>query len=96
LAGRKSQHKAVALIWPFAVSFRHIRVSDLILVDSKGGSATVTTANVYQSNGVIHVIDTVIMPAAMMGPAAKGLVSTARGAETIQTVRNVGYRIDVG
>jgi uncharacterized surface protein with fasciclin (FAS1) repeats len=24
--------------------------------------ATITTANVYQSNGVIHVIDTVLMP----------------------------------
>ena len=34
----------------------------IILVDSKGGSANVTTANVYQSNGVIHVIDSVLMP----------------------------------
>jgi uncharacterized surface protein with fasciclin (FAS1) repeats len=24
--------------------------------------ATITTANVFQSNGVIHVIDTVLMP----------------------------------
>jgi len=36
--------------------------SGIILVDSKGGSANVTTANVYQSNGVIHVIDSVLMP----------------------------------
>ncbi len=36
--------------------------SGIVLVDSKGGSANVTTANVYQSNGVIHVIDTVLMP----------------------------------
>ena len=34
----------------------------IMLVDSKGGSANVTTANVYQSNGVIHVIDSVLMP----------------------------------
>lgn len=34
----------------------------IVLVDSKGGSANVTTANVYQSNGVIHVIDSVLMP----------------------------------
>ncbi len=34
----------------------------LVLTDEKGGTATVTTANVYQSNGVAHVIDTVLMP----------------------------------
>jgi uncharacterized surface protein with fasciclin (FAS1) repeats len=35
---------------------------DLILTDEKGGSAKVTIADVYQSNGVIHVIDAVAMP----------------------------------
>ena len=35
---------------------------DLILTDEKGGMAKVTIANVMQSNGVIHVIDTVLMP----------------------------------
>jgi len=30
--------------------------------DDKGGMATITIANVYQSNGVIQVIDTVLMP----------------------------------
>ncbi len=34
----------------------------LVLTDAKGGKATVTTADVYQSNGVIHVVDTVLMP----------------------------------
>lgn len=34
----------------------------LILTDEKGGTATVTIANVMQKNGVIHVIDTVLMP----------------------------------
>ena len=34
----------------------------IMLTDEKGGMATVTTANVYQSNGVIDVIDTVLMP----------------------------------
>ncbi len=32
------------------------------ITDAKGGTAMVTTANVYQSNGVVHVIDTVLMP----------------------------------
>lgn len=34
----------------------------LMLKDEKGGMAKVTIANVFQSNGVIHVIDTVLMP----------------------------------
>jgi len=34
----------------------------VILTDAKGGMSTVTIANVYQSNGVIHVVDTVLMP----------------------------------
>ena len=32
------------------------------LTDAKGGEAEVTQADVCQSNGVIHVIDTVLMP----------------------------------
>jgi len=35
---------------------------DLVLTDEKGGMAKVTISNVYQSNGVIHVIDTVLIP----------------------------------
>jgi uncharacterized surface protein with fasciclin (FAS1) repeats len=34
----------------------------IVLTDEKGGMSTVTIANVFQSNGVIHVIDTVLMP----------------------------------
>lgn len=34
----------------------------IILTDEKGGTSTVTIADVYQSNGVIHVVDTVLMP----------------------------------
>jgi len=32
------------------------------LTDSKGGRARITIANVMQSNGVIHVVDSVLMP----------------------------------
>ncbi len=35
--------------------------SDVIITDEKGGTAKVTTANVMQSNGVIHVVDGVLM-----------------------------------
>lgn len=33
-----------------------------VLTDAKGGMSHVTIADVIQSNGVIHVIDTVLMP----------------------------------
>ena len=39
-----------------------MRGPNVIITDSKGGMATVTTANVYQSNGVIHVVDKVLLP----------------------------------
>ncbi len=32
------------------------------LKDEKGGMATVTIGDVYQSNGIIHVIDSVVLP----------------------------------
>ena len=35
---------------------------NLVLTDEKGGKATVTIADVNQKNGVIHVIDTVVLP----------------------------------
>lgn len=35
----------------------------VMLTDEKGGMAMVTIKDVFQSNGVIHVIDTVVMPA---------------------------------
>ncbi len=44
---------------PLTISVKHHHV---ILTDAKGGMSTVTIANVYQSNGVIHVVDTVLMP----------------------------------
>ncbi len=34
----------------------------IMLQDEKGGTATITIANVYQSNGVIHVVDSVLLP----------------------------------
>ncbi|TMV12780.1 fasciclin domain-containing protein [Arenibacterium halophilum] len=36
---------------------------DIVLEDERGRTATVTIADVDQSNGVIHVIDTVLLPA---------------------------------
>jgi uncharacterized surface protein with fasciclin (FAS1) repeats len=36
--------------------------SHIMITDQKGDVATVTIANVYQSNGVIHVVDKVMLP----------------------------------
>ncbi|MBP9194742.1 MAG: fasciclin domain-containing protein [Saprospiraceae bacterium] len=35
---------------------------ELVIADQKGNKSKVTIKDVYQSNGVIHVIDTVVMP----------------------------------
>lgn len=38
--------------------------NDIVLTDARGDMSRVTIANVVQSNGVIHVVDTVLLPAA--------------------------------
>ena len=48
--------------------------------------AKVTATDIEASNGIIHVIDTVIMPAAMMAPALKDIVDTAVGAGSFKTL----------
>src|SRR5437868_2016973 len=35
---------------------------NVVLVDENGGMSTVTQTDLMQSNGIIHVIDTVVMP----------------------------------
>jgi uncharacterized surface protein with fasciclin (FAS1) repeats len=40
----------------------YLQDGNLMLKDAKGRSAKVTIANVMQANGVIHVIDTVLLP----------------------------------
>jgi uncharacterized surface protein with fasciclin (FAS1) repeats len=40
-----------------------LRDGKVWIVDAKGGTSMVTISNVNQSNGVIHVVDTVLMPA---------------------------------
>jgi uncharacterized surface protein with fasciclin (FAS1) repeats len=44
-------------LWVMLHDGKHI-----MLKDEKSGTALVTIADVFQSNGVIHVIDTVVMP----------------------------------
>lgn len=40
----------------------HRMGAGITVMDAKGGSARITIADVMQSNGVVHVIDTVLMP----------------------------------
>ena len=44
------------------LTFKMNGSNGITLIDEKGGTSNVSIANVYQSNGVIHVIDTVVMP----------------------------------
>ena len=39
-----------------------VKDGKVVLKDEKGNWSTVTQADVFQSNGVIHVVDTVVMP----------------------------------
>ena len=32
------------------------------IIDAKGGGAIVDTSDVFHSNGVVHVVDSVLMP----------------------------------
>jgi uncharacterized surface protein with fasciclin (FAS1) repeats len=36
--------------------------SNLVVEDAQGGIATISTYDVYQSNGVIHVVERVLLP----------------------------------
>ena len=56
--GGNAQLKTVSggTLWAF------MNGDNLMLKDEKGGTATVSIANVYQSNGVIHVVDSVLLP----------------------------------
>ena len=39
-----------------------LRGKQLVLTDAKGGMSTVAMADIMNTNGVVHVIDTVVMP----------------------------------
>ena len=56
--GGKAEFKTVA----GATLTAMIDGKNVVLMDEKGGRSVVTVADVRQSNGVIHVIDTVVLP----------------------------------
>lgn len=73
VAGRISSHKLAAMIKSGGGQAELKTVEggtltatmngdNIVIKDEKGDTATVTQADVMQKNGVIHVIDTVLMP----------------------------------
>ncbi len=44
------------------ITATHDRRGNLVLVDQRGGRSTVRAADLNQSNGIIHVIDRVVLP----------------------------------
>ena len=59
----KLYNEEMYVIAPKSVtSISQLNGKKVTLTDAKGNTATVTTADVMQSNGVIHVIDKVLMP----------------------------------
>ncbi len=64
IASMAARHKGVATLK--TVEGENLRFmksgSGWVVADAKGDRARITIANVMQSNGVIHVVDTVLMP----------------------------------
>ena len=64
----------------------------VMLMDNSGNTSTITTSDVLQSNGVVHVIDTVVIPAAetKVGGAAmfanKDIISNVVNAHNLSTL----------
>ena len=61
LGGSMLRHVGNSMPWGTLTA--NLVDGNVVLTDANGGTATVVTTDVDASNGVIHVIDTVLMPA---------------------------------
>ncbi len=59
---KKGKGKATFTTVAGGLLYASMEGKNLILTDEKGGRSMVTIANVKQSNGVIHVVDSVLLP----------------------------------
>jgi transforming growth factor-beta-induced protein len=61
--------------------------SDVIITDAKGGKSKIITTDILATNGVVHLIDTVIMPPDAPAPApTKNIVELAAGTPNLSTL----------
>jgi hypothetical protein len=79
-AGGKAELKTVSggKLWAM------VHGNMIVLHDEKGGMSTVTQSDVFQSNGVIHVVDSVVLPNCVVSfrppPLAKRLAGAVKSA----------------
>jgi uncharacterized surface protein with fasciclin (FAS1) repeats len=59
--------------------------SDVIITDAKGGKSKIVTTDILATNGVVHLIDTVIMPADPPAPT-KNIVELAAATPDLSTL----------
>merc|ERR1712032_455418 len=56
------------------------------------GKAKVTTADVAATNGVVHIIDTVLIPNKVANAASQSIVELAAGTKGLSTLENAMYK----
>lgn len=61
---KKGKGKAVVTTVAGGKLTASVEKDKVVITDENGGKATVTTADLIASNGVIHVIDAVLLPEA--------------------------------
>lgn len=59
---KKEQGTATLTTVSGGILWATMKGNDILLKDEKGSWSTITQANVFQSNGVIHVVDSVVLP----------------------------------
>ena len=59
---KKGNGKAVLTTVQGGTITAWMKGKDLYITDANGGQSKVTIADVWQSNGVIHSVDTVVLP----------------------------------
>jgi transforming growth factor-beta-induced protein len=65
----------------------NVEGADVIITDAKGGKSKIVTTDIMASNGVVHLIDTVIMPAEAAEPTeAKNIVELANATPNLSTL----------
>jgi uncharacterized surface protein with fasciclin (FAS1) repeats len=70
--------KAIATVQGGTLTI-NVEGDDVVITDAKGGKSKIVMTDIVASNGVVHVIDTVIMPADPAPAPGKTIVELAQG-----------------